>query len=236
MLDPYRSAWNAPSVYAPRNSVVAPKPMQFSMTALGGAVASIIMIAATLAEFSYIPTTWNNTSHLTRRLIFLLVILAITGGPSIYIAFFDQNSNIAKIISIVQFGLSVAATAMFAILPSGRMFGDRVAGKNRKYLANQTFTASYPTLDKKSRTASILLWMLVFGLKLTESYFFLTLSFRDPIRVMVGMKVQNCNDRVFGAGLCRNQAAFTLTIMFIMDLVLFFVSISVPAARLGCID
>ena len=29
-------------------------------------VATIIMILATLAEFSYIPTTWNNTFHLTR--------------------------------------------------------------------------------------------------------------------------------------------------------------------------
>ena len=39
---------------------------------------------------------------------------------------------------------------------------------------------------------------------------------------MVGMKVQNCNDKFFGNALCRNQAAFTLTIMYIMDLVLFF--------------
>jgi 1,3-beta-glucan synthase len=196
--------------------------MSYSMTALGGAVASIISIAATLAEFSYIPTTWNNTSHLTRRLIFMFIILGITGAPSIYIAFFDQTSNVSLILAYVQFGVAIAATAMFSLLPSGRMFGDRVAGKNRKYLANQTFTASYPKLAKSSRIASIGLWCLIFGCKLTESYFFLTLSFRDPIKVMVGMKVQNCRDRVFGTALCTNQAAFALTIMFVMDLVLFF--------------
>lgn len=39
---------------------------------------------------------------------------------------------------------------------------------------------------------------------------------------MVGMKVQGCNGKYFGNALCRNQAAFTLTIMYIMDLVLFF--------------
>jgi hypothetical protein len=33
---------------------------------------------------------------------------------------------------------------------------------------------------------------LVFGCKFTESYFFLTLAFRDPIRAMAGMKIQNC--------------------------------------------
>lgn len=218
----FYTAWNAPSIYAQANSTTATKAMQFSMSALGGAVASLIMIAATIAEFSYIPTTWNNTSHLTRRLIFLLIILGITGGPSVYIGAYDQTSNTAYILGVVQFALSITATAMFSILPSGRMFGDRVAGKNRKYLANQTFTASYPALRGSARAASIILWCLIFGCKLTESYFFLTLSFRDPIRVMTGMKVQNCRDKVFGAGLCRNQAAFALTFMFCMDLCLFF--------------
>ncbi|KAJ7468411.1 hypothetical protein B0H11DRAFT_2305430 [Mycena galericulata] len=69
----------------------------------------------------------------------------------------------------------VVATLLFAIVPSGRMFGDRVAGKDRKYLANQTFTASYPVLSRTSRAASILLWVLVFGCKFTESYFYLEL-------------------------------------------------------------
>jgi 1,3-beta-glucan synthase len=198
--------------------------MAWSITALGGAVATLIMIFATLAEFSYIPTTWNNTSHLTRRLVFLLVILGLTGAPSIYIAFWDQSSQVSLILGIVQFFISVFATILFGVMPSGRMFGDRVAGKSRKYLANQTFTASYPVLLRPNRAASILLWFLVFGCKFTESYFFLTLSFRDPIQVMTGMKVQGCSDKVFGTALCSNQAAFALTIMFLMDLTLFFVS------------
>ncbi|RSH95464.1 1,3-beta-D-glucan synthase [Saitozyma podzolica] len=218
----FYTAYNSPSVYAPSGSTSATTPMAWSITALGGSVATLIMIAATVAEFSYIPTTWNNTSHLTRRLVFLLVILAITGGPSIYIAFWNQSGQVSLILGIVQFFCSVVATITFATLPSGRMFGDRVAGKSRKYLANQTFTASYPALGRGPRAASFLLWMLVFGCKFTESYFFLTLSFRDPIKVMVGMKVQNCQDKYLGHGLCTNQAAFALTIMYLMDLTLFF--------------
>ncbi|WVQ94805.1 1,3-beta-glucan synthase component FKS1 [Kwoniella sp. CBS 9459] len=218
----FYTAYNAPSIYAVRGSTKATTPMAWSVTALGGAVASLIMIAATLAEFSYIPTTWNNTSHLTRRLIFLLIILGITGAPTIYIAFWNQSGQVSLILGIVQFFCSVVATILFATLPSGRMFGDRVAGKSRKYLANQTFTASYPKLSRNSRMASFLLWILIFGCKFTESYFFLTLSFRDPIKVMVGMKVQNCSDKYLGSGLCTNQPAFALTVMFIMDLTLFF--------------
>ena len=39
---------------------------------------------------------------------------------------------------------------------------------------------------------------------------------------MVGMKIQGCTDRFFGNALCTNQATFTLTIMYVVDLVLFF--------------
>jgi len=196
--------------------------MQWSAVALGGAVSTLIMIVATLIEFSYVPTTWNNTSHLARRGTFLLVTLALTAGPTVYIAGFDRDSSTASIIAMVQFGISVVATVLFSIVPSGRMFGDKVSGQARKYLANQTFTASYPTLDSASRAASIAMWSLVFSCKFVESYFFLTLSFENPIQVMVGMKVQGCSDKIFGSALCRNQPAFALAVMFIMDLTLFF--------------
>ncbi|KAL1709542.1 glycosyltransferase family 48 protein [Schizophyllum commune] len=219
----FYTAYNSPTIYAINGNT--PTSLAWSATALGGAVATGIMILATIAEFSHIPTTWNNTSHLTRRLAFLLVTLGLTCGPTFYVAIAESSGSggsLALILGIVQFFISVVATALFTIMPSGRMFGDRVAGKSRKYLASQTFTASYPSLPKHQRFASLLMWFLIFGCKLTESYFFLTLSFRDPIRVMVGMKIQNCEDKIFGSGLCRNHAAFTLTIMYIMDLVLFF--------------
>ncbi|KAJ7662107.1 1,3-beta-glucan synthase [Mycena polygramma] len=219
----YYTAFNSPTVYA-FNGVTS-RAMTWSAVALGGAVATLIMICATIAEFWYIPPTWTNTSHLTRRLLFLFVTLGLTCGPTFYIAIAEQQGNagqLALILGIAQFFISVVATLLFAVMPSGRMFGDRVAGTSRKYLASQTFTASYPGLSKKARATSILLWMLIFGCKLTESYFFLTLSIRDPIRVMVGMKIQGCNQKYFGNNLCRNQVAFTLTIMYIMDLVLYF--------------
>ncbi|KAF4614803.1 hypothetical protein D9613_003048 [Agrocybe pediades] len=215
----------SPKVYAPRLKNSPSPAMTWSAVALGGAVSTFIMILATIAEFSYIPTTWNNASHLTTRLIFLIVILAITGGPTFYVAMVDdlpQKNNLPLIIGIVQFFISVVVTIAFGIIPSGRMFGDRVAGKARKYMASQTFTASYPTLPRNARMASIGLWLLIFGCKFTESYFFLSSSFSSPIAVMARMKVQNCNDKIFGNALCSNQVPFTLAIMYVMDLILFF--------------
>ncbi|OCB90135.1 glucan synthase [Sanghuangporus baumii] len=221
----YYTAYNSKAVYTHSGEQSPTAAMTWSAVALGGAVSTVIMILATLAEFTYIPTTWNNTSHLTRRLLFLFITLALTAGPTFYVAIADDpgaSSNVPLIIGIVQFFISVVATLLFSIMPSGRMFGDRVASKSRKYLASQTFTASYPSLTRNARLGSFLLWILIFGCKFTESYFFLTSSFRDPISVMVGMKIQGCDDKFFGAALCSNQAAFTLTIMYIMDLVLFF--------------
>lgn len=220
----FYTASNSPSVYSYKGSHT--EAMDWSARALGGGVAALIMICATLAEFSYIPTTWNNTSHLSRRLLFLIITLALCTGPTVYVAISERSASaggsLALILGIVQFFIAAVATLLFAIMPSGRMFGDRVAGKSRKYLASQTFTASYPVLHPQARFASVVMWLLIFACKFTESYFFLTLSFRDPIQVMVGMKIQGCNDKIFGSSLCTYHAEFTLAIMYVMDLVLFF--------------
>jgi 1,3-beta-glucan synthase len=221
----FYTAFNSPQVYAPHNKKFPSAPMTWSATALGGAVATLIMISATIAEFMYIPTTWNNAGHLTTRFVFLLVILALTAGPTFYIALMDNRqgqTQIPLIVGIVQFFISVVVTVIFGLIPSGRMFGDRVAGKARKYMASQTFTASYPPLARNPRIASIMIWVLVFSCKFAESYFFLTSSFSSPIAVMARTKVQGCNDKFFGNALCTNQVAFTLTIMYVMDLILFF--------------
>ena len=112
--------------------------------------------------------------------MFLFVTLGLTRGPTFYITIVEHNGmggSFALILGIVQVFISVIATILFYTMPSGRMFGDRVAGKSRKYLASQTFMA----LDKENRIGSIVLWILVLRCKFTKSYFLLTTSFRKPI-------------------------------------------------------
>ena len=53
----------------------------------------MIMIAATITKFSYIPTTWNNTSHPARRLLFLPITLALTAGPTFNIAIAESHTR-----------------------------------------------------------------------------------------------------------------------------------------------
>lgn len=180
------------------------------------------MLLATLSEWRYVASNKHNNAHLLTRSIFLCICLGLTIAPAVYVHGFTHSGTIPDIIGYVHICVAGVITAFLAIVPSGRMFGDRVGGKARKYLASQTFTASYPTLTPSHRMVSIMLWVLIFGCKLTESYFFLTLSFRDPLAIMVRMTVQNCNDRYFGHSLCRQQPMFTLVIMIVLDCVLFF--------------
>jgi 1,3-beta-glucan synthase len=51
----YYTSYNASAIYAVNGKASA--AMTWSAVALGGAVATLIMIVATLFEFSYIPTT-----------------------------------------------------------------------------------------------------------------------------------------------------------------------------------
>ncbi|WFD30115.1 1,3-beta-glucan synthase [Malassezia sp. CBS 17886] len=216
----FYTAYNAPKAYEP--DAEPAKAELLSASALGGAVATFIMICATLAEITYIPTTWNNTNHLIRRLVFMALCMALTIAPTVYVFGFNKRGPVGYIIACVHMAVATLITAFFTLVPSGRLFGDRVAGRSRKYLASQTFTAAFAPLTASRRFFSILMWMLVFGCKLTESYFFLTLSLRDPFGVLVTMRVQNCNDRYFGTRLCSLQPAFALSAMVIMDLCLFF--------------
>jgi 1,3-beta-glucan synthase len=80
----FYTAYNAPTTYQPKQGHSS--ALTCPATALADAVATVIMILATLAEFSYISTTWNKTFHLTRRLLFLLATLGLTAGPTFYIA------------------------------------------------------------------------------------------------------------------------------------------------------
>ncbi|KAH9038124.1 hypothetical protein EDB85DRAFT_2142125 [Lactarius pseudohatsudake] len=116
-------SFTSPSFGSTPPTTPRPSTSQTDDTPLGGAVATVIMVLATLAEFSYIPTTWNNTSHLTgltRHLLFLLVTLALTAGPTFYIAIVenqaDGGGSFALILGITHFFISVVATLLFGIM------------------------------------------------------------------------------------------------------------------------
>ncbi|RUS25941.1 family 48 glycosyltransferase [Jimgerdemannia flammicorona] len=219
----YYTSYNAPFLYLNADPDIAATEtaVQWSIVGLGGALASVFMLAGAGAEYFFVPLTWRNTDVLIRRMTFLVLIFAINVAPSIYVVIINRTSTISRIIGIVQFFVGIATTLIFALVPSSRLFASS-SPTNRKTLASQTFTASFPKLRSSDRAMSIGLWLCVFGCKFIESYFFLTLSFKDPLKVMNSMRVLNCRDRLVGSMLCTYMPIITLILMFFMDLVLFF--------------
>ncbi|RUS13489.1 1,3-beta-glucan synthase subunit FKS1, domain-1-domain-containing protein [Endogone sp. FLAS-F59071] len=219
----YYIFFNAPSLYLNADPAIAAKEesVQWSVIGLGGAIATAFMLVGAVAEYFFVPLTWKSTNVLTRRMILLVVVLVINVIPSIYVVLIDRTSPVSRILGIVQFFVGICTSIVFALVPSSRLFVRR-SPNNRKTLASQTFTASFPKLKASDRAMSIGLWCCVFGCKLLESYFFLALSFKDPLKVMNAMRIYNCNDLVIGSTLCTYMPVITLCLMFFMDLTLFF--------------
>ncbi|PKS10859.1 hypothetical protein jhhlp_002616 [Lomentospora prolificans] len=226
----FYTSHNAPSLvlgsaYKQRENNQPPASKQWSVVAIGGAIAALIQILATLAEWAYVPRRWAGAQHLTKRLLFLIVIFVINVAPSVYIFGFKEpilKENIAKILGIVQFFIALATFLFFSVMPLGGLFGSYLTKNSRRYVASQTFTASYPRLRGNDMAMSYGLWLIVFGIKFGVSYAYLTLSFRDPIRYLSIMDIQCHGDALFGKVLCENQPSILLGLMAFTDLLFFF--------------
>ena len=225
----FYTAFNSPTLYTRNYEQQLNNPptaaAQLSAVALGGTCASLIMVLATIAEWCYVPRRWAGAQHLSKRLLFLLVVFAINVGPSVYIFGVKngQDGTIGRILSIVQFCVAVASLIFFATMPLGGLFGSYLKKNSRQYVASQTFTASWPHLQGNDMWMSYGLWVFVFAAKLGESYVYLTLSFRDPIRILSMMRIAHCTgDAILGKVLCQYQPQILLGLMFLTDLLLFF--------------
>ncbi|CAZ83694.1 unnamed protein product [Tuber melanosporum] len=186
----FYTAFNSPTLYTKEyHQQLNEKPhaaARWSAVALGGAVCTFLMIVATCAEWAFVPRQWAGAQHLTKRLLFILFIFVLNVAPSVYVFMIDGNNGgkIARILGIVQFFIALATFFFFSVMPLGGLFGSYLTKNSRRYVASQTFTASYPRLRGNDMWMSYGIWVLIFATKLIESYFFLTLSFRDPIRVL----------------------------------------------------
>ena len=225
----YYTAFNSPSLLIPDyKQTEEPDPTgarQWTAVALGGAVCCLIQIIATIAEWAYVPRKFAGSQPLLRRFMLFILLFIINTAPSVYIfKFVDplHDNSISLTIGIVHFFISLATFLFFAIMPSGALMGNIFQRNSRRYLANRYFTASYPRLKGNDIFMSYGLWVLVFAAKFAESYVFLTLSFRDPIRILSIMEVNNCSDIILKNFLCQYQAKILLGMMYVTDLVLFF--------------
>jgi 1,3-beta-glucan synthase len=232
----FYTAYNSPTLITPGYEQQAnnspPAAAHWSLVGFGGTVAALIQVLASIAEWLYVPRKWAGAQHLTKRLLFLIVVLVINVGPGVYVfmpaaddkAYLEkQNSKVALILGIVQFFIALITYFFFSIMPLGGLFGSYLTKKTRRYVASQTFTASYPRLRGNDMALSFGMWLAIFGLKFGESYVYLTLSVRDPIRYLDIMNTDSCiGDAILKNYLCKYQPEITLGLMIFTDLIFFF--------------
>lgn len=225
------TALNSPTLYTQNyQQHLNNKPtVQATLTvmALNGSISTLINIIATILEFFFVPRKWPGAQPLTKRLLILIVILLIITAPSVYIFGFiplKTQTTLGLALAITQFILSIFITIYFAIVPIGSLFGGTLKKKKgREFLSNLYFTRSFHKLRGKAALSSYGLWVSVFTAKFVESYFFLTLSLKDPVRELSVLQMHKCVGEVyFGDLFCRYQPKVLLLFMYLTDLVLFF--------------
>lgn len=224
----FYASYNSPAIYTKDYSyLLNQKPLgqtAWAAASIGGTIASGIQIIATLSEWAFVPRQWPGAQHLTRRLMFLILILIVNLITPVYVLGYVgyRHSTSAKAVGIVGFLISIFTFIFFSIMPLGGLFGSYLNKRTRRYVASQTFTASFPKLKGVDMWLSYLVWVTVFGAKLAESYFFLILSLRDPIHDLSQMDMRCTGEVWWGDKLCKQQAKITLGVMYATDLVLFF--------------
>ncbi|WEJ94018.1 1,3-beta-D-glucan synthase [Yamadazyma tenuis] len=198
---------------------------RWAAAAIAGIIASAIQILATLFEWMFVPREWSGAQHLTRRLVFLILIFIANLAPVVftfYWAGLAAKSKAALVVSVVGFFIAVVSIVFFAIMPLGGLFTSYMNRRSRKYLSSQTFTASFSKLRGLDMWLSYFLWFLVFLAKYLESYFFLIKSLIDPVRILSTTTMRCHGDIWFTNTLCKHQTKIVLGLMLLTDLLLFF--------------
>ncbi|CUM56167.1 unnamed protein product [Debaryomyces tyrocola] len=223
------TAYNSPTLYTknyaqPLNNQPTASS-RWASAAIGGVLASFIQIMATVCEWLFVPREWAGAQHLTRRLLFLIIIFIVNLAPVVftfYYAGLQTVSKAAHAVSIVGFFIAIATLLFFAVMPLGGLFTSYLNKRSRKYVASQTFTANFNKLRGLDMWMSYLVWVAVFAAKFAESYFFLTLSIRDPIRILSTTTMRCTGEVWFKNELCKHQAKIVLGLIYAVDLLLFF--------------
>lgn len=228
----FYTAFNSPTLYTEGYEYMInnqpPAHIRWSMVALGGAIGPLVNLFALFGELKFVPRKYPGSRPVAVRILFLLACLCIMVAPTIYNFLFTSTENeddVGLVFAAIQMTLAILSTLFFSVMPLSHLFGDYTTNSKteRRYLPTRFFATSFPSLMKNDRMISVGMWVGIFVAKFTESYFFLTLSLRDPVRELSVVDLESCvGDTYLGTWLCQRQAFVLLVLMYVADLILFF--------------
>lgn len=224
----YYTSFNSKPLYTYNYSItreVQPPPQTtLTVMALAGTWACLISLISILLEMMFMPRKWPIARPAGRRIICLFLLLLVNTAPTVALFFLgklEKKDTVATIIAAVQFTFSIGVVAYLVFKTHANQFGAKPTG--RKGLASEVFTSSFYKLKDSDKLASYGLWVCVFACKFVESYLYLTLSLKDPLRELFIMKVNRCvGDQWIGSWLCNAQPRIILVLIVVLDFVLFF--------------
>ncbi|CAI5755655.1 unnamed protein product [Candida verbasci] len=226
----YYTIFNSPTLYTKNyDPTLDNQPTiqaRLSVLSLAGSIAILIDFISILFELNFVPRKWSGAQPVVSRLIMLLISFLINTGPTVYLFVFlplNLETTLGLVLSSLQFSFSILITLYLSFVPLGKVFTKSPKPNDRKSLPQRYFVRNFYSLTEGDKIASYSLWFAIFLSKFLESYFFLTLSVRDPIRELSIMKITRCSgEEWFGSWLCSRQTSIVLILIYITDLVLFF--------------
>ncbi|CUM66040.1 uncharacterized protein PRCAT00003694001 [Priceomyces carsonii] len=225
----YFTVFNASSMYINNDGAQMPlKAIQFRLAfmSLAGVFAILMCIVSIFIELYLVPRRWPGARPVTKRLLYLTLALIANVYPTIHLwrdFSTGLTSNLGLVIAVSQFVLSVIMVVYLSVAPLGALFTNVSQSKDRNLLLMKYFVGSFHSLRGSGRLSSYGLWIAIFTSKFTESYFFLTLSLRDPIIVLSNIKMNGCDSLSWlGSWVCSHHSKILLGLICSTDLVLFF--------------
>ncbi|VEU22111.1 DEKNAAC103104 [Brettanomyces naardenensis] len=197
-----------------------------SVLSIAGSVVSFINLVSLFCELVFVPRRWPGALPIFFRIIFMLLLFLLNAAPAIYLFAFagvSYTSSLMLLTSMAQFIFSLFTFVYCSITPLSMLTSNPFGSASRRYLSAAYFTNSICKLQGKRALASCGLWMGVFTSKLLESYFFLTLSLKDPVRELSIIRVDRCiGEHYFGNIICRHQPIIIMILLFFTSMILFF--------------
>ncbi|AET37842.1 uncharacterized protein Ecym_2089 [Eremothecium cymbalariae DBVPG len=194
-----------------------PLHVLFLLLSFSGVIASVITWGALIGEVIFIPRSSPVATPILGRLtVTTLSVLANLVPPSVFLAL-DLPilySGYGLVISIAQFAFSVITVVYYTLQPLKHLYTKA---------KDDPFTSNIYPLSRNSQMASVTMWILIFASKFVESYYFLTVSVKDPIRELYVLQINNCNeDAWLGKWICENHGKIVTALLILTHCVLFF--------------
>ncbi|KAF5213215.1 hypothetical protein E0198_000732 [Clavispora lusitaniae] len=221
---------NTPALYTRNyyhalNTKSAPQ-VQLTVVALGGSVSCMVSLLSTIGEWFFVPRSSLGCQPLLARFTLQVFLLLALTAPSVYILIFkgwNVYSPMGCAIGGCQLGFSLLTTAYLSATPADKLFSFIKRKADPNTIKTTIFTSSFAKMTSKSALYSLLLWLTVFTSKFLESYFFLTLSLKDPLNILLTMDTSRCAGDIWLKKLiCQNFAKICAGLLLLTNFLLFF--------------